>query len=325
MAPLDFFGMHTETDVVAAFSSAALALGTCGAAMWAAFTYYKSRELEAARWQKQIFDSLFLSGKFDTVRLALDHDFDKALARKIELSAQDYDDLLAADDRKLLLELDNFLNLLEYLLYLEQDRKQVDANDRHAIFGYWIDLFKSPPYAAIRHYASHYGYERVAALIGAGNDTLLILYGSLRRGQPKYAELGLDKALEFVTECEFTADLYDLGQFPGAVPGTRKASGQLYKVVDRSIFTKLDAYEEFNRAAPGNSLYVRRCVHVPNLGDAWVYWYNRPVTGRKIVASGKWYEKKRRPARKAHAKSRPRGGQAPTNTVTIVGLQTGLL
>jgi len=293
-SPIPYLPLWMDSDVLTAFATAGLALGTCGAALWAAYTYKQSKGLEAARWQAQIFDRLFLTGKFDSIRDALDRDFDRGLARKIELSVQGYDSHLSEGDRKLLLELDNFLNLLEYLLYLEQDRGQIDANDRDALFGYWIELFKSPGYSAIRHYASHYGYERVAKLIAARNETLLLLYGSLRRGEAHFRRLGLDEALEFRGTYQFAGDLYDLGEYPGAVPGKGKVEAELYEVTDPSILAVIDDYEEFDASDPDKSLYVRRCIHVPQVGDAWVYLFNGDVSGRKLVPSGEWTKGKQK-------------------------------
>lgn len=283
--------IEINPPVVSAIADVALAVGTIGAAIWAAYTFRKSKELEAARWQKQIFDSLFLSGKFDAIREALDRDFDRGLARKIELSVQGRDDQIIDADRKLLTELDNFLNLLEYMLYLEQDQKQIDENDRNALFGYWITLFRSPPYATVRHYASNFDYERVAALTGAAKGIFLLLYGSLRRDEPDFTKLKLAKALKFESECVFAGDLYDLGEFPGAVPGEGKVKAELYQVTDPAIFSVLDDYEEFDASNPDKSLYVRRCVHVPGFGEAWVYMYNGNVKDRMKIASGDWLKR----------------------------------
>ena len=119
------------------------------------------------------------------------------------------------------------------------------------------------------------------------SEPLLLLYGSLRAGQPKFSELGLHRALEFLGPTQFDGDLYDLGDYPGAVPGTGIVRAEAYKVRDPDIFGVLDEYEEFDVSRPDESLFVRRCVHVKGLGDAWVYFYNGPHEGRRI-ASGDW-------------------------------------
>ena len=51
---------------------------------------------------------------------------------------------------------------------------------------------------------------------------------------------------------------------------------------------KIDEYEEYT---PGDekSLFVRKCVNLlDGMGDAWVYFYNRPVEGRGEVPMGDW-------------------------------------
>ena len=104
---------------------------------------------------------------------------------------------LGGDDRKILIELDNFLNLVEYVLYLEE-KGQIDSADRDALLQYWTELLQDADRSALRYYLSGYGYERVAKLAKVQNDTYLVLYGSLRRGLPQFTQLGLDTALEFL-------------------------------------------------------------------------------------------------------------------------------
>jgi len=123
-------------------------------------------------------------------------------------------------------------------------------------------------------------------------DTLYIAaYGSLRRG------FGLPDLPEELTTmlvdegaCTIEGDLYDLGDYPGLLPGRGQVVGQLFRVTDpRSIFPLLDKYERFDPSAPDRSLYIRRCVRLidPEV-DAWVYIYNGfPVTD-KLIKSGDW-------------------------------------
>jgi gamma-glutamylcyclotransferase (GGCT)/AIG2-like uncharacterized protein YtfP len=123
---------------------------------------------------------------------------------------------------------------------------------------------------------------------GIKEPAFLLLYGSLRRGEPMFCEMGLDRALEYVRDVEFPGDLYDLGDYPGAVAGQDRVQAELYRLLDADILGALDRYEEFDPARPTDSLYLRKAIAVPGIGDAWVYLYNRGVAGARRIAGGDW-------------------------------------
>lgn len=133
-------------------------------AAWAIYTYRRAKTVEAARLQKQIFDDLFLSGKFDAIREALDWDYAKTMGPVLRMLKRDPAAVSQAD-RTLLTELDNFLNLIEYVLYLEQDKKLLTAADRKALLAYWIDGVGRGP--ELRSYVANYNYERLTACLTA--------------------------------------------------------------------------------------------------------------------------------------------------------------
>lgn len=153
------------TEWLASSAQVIIAIGGIGAGCWAIYAYSQARKLEAARWQKQIFDDFFLSGKFDRVREALEFDYDSGLGRVIELTVRAGGDPLKTGERALLLELDNFLNLIEYVLYLEQDKGQIGSGDREALLGYWLEVIADAEHASLRDYVSQFGYERVARIV----------------------------------------------------------------------------------------------------------------------------------------------------------------
>jgi gamma-glutamylcyclotransferase (GGCT)/AIG2-like uncharacterized protein YtfP len=121
---------------------------------------------------------------------------------------------------------------------------------------------------------------------------LLLLYGSLRRGEPMFEKLGLADALEFVGEATFPGVLYDLGDYPGAAAGDGLIAGELFRMRDSSILAVLDEYEEFDPDRPKCSLFVRRSVPIPGRGDAWVYFYNGSPVPRRRIASGDWLKRR---------------------------------
>jgi gamma-glutamylcyclotransferase (GGCT)/AIG2-like uncharacterized protein YtfP len=102
--------------------------------------------------------------------------------------------------------------------------------------------------------------------------------------------LGVATQLSFVTRCEWRGILYDLGQFPGAVPGEDTVHGELYRLTDPRAWTVLDRYEGYDPDRESASLFVRRRVplQVPSARTAWVYWYNGDPSGHDRVPSGDW-------------------------------------
>jgi hypothetical protein len=134
-------------------------------AFWAILTYRRGKTVEVARLQKQIFDDVYLSGKFDAVRHAIDLDFATRMAPILDIVAKGDETRLGKEDRALLLELDNFLNLIEYVLYLEQDKKLMTKDDRKTLLAYWIGLVCD--HRPLRDYVSRYGYERLDKCVSA--------------------------------------------------------------------------------------------------------------------------------------------------------------
>jgi hypothetical protein len=132
-------------------------------AFWAILTYRRARKVEVARLQKQIFDDLFLSGKFHAIREALDWDYAKKMGPMLQTLQAKPAEIGQAG--RTILELDNFLNLIEYVLYLEQDKKLLTAADRKALLAYWIDVVGREP--ELRAYVARYNYERLAACLSA--------------------------------------------------------------------------------------------------------------------------------------------------------------
>ena len=120
--------------------------------------------------------------------------------------------------------------------------------------------------------------------------TRLALYGSLRRGQPAYRRLGLDRALRFAGPCEISGALHDFGDWPGLVAGDGHVAGELYEVVQRGALAKLDAYEACNPARPAKGLFIRREVTLvsPARMRAMVYVFNRDTGDAPLIESGDW-------------------------------------
>ncbi|WP_114416589.1 gamma-glutamylcyclotransferase family protein [Marinospirillum perlucidum] len=115
--------------------------------------------------------------------------------------------------------------------------------------------------------------------------TLIAVYGSLKQGQSNhhYLEkarfLGQDKIHQIV--------LYDLGPYPGAkLSSSRGIDVELYEV-DTPTLAKVDQLEGISRQNDEQGLYYRTPLKT-RLGQAWVYIYNPPVGGRRVIRQGGW-------------------------------------
>lgn len=117
----------------------------------------------------------------------------------------------------------------------------------------------------------------------------LATYGTLMRAFDYQAQLGIEDQLQFVDQCQWQGQMYDLGSYPGAVPDDGTVYGELFRLESPEVWSLLDAYEGYNPDWEATSVYVRRQVslQVPDR-TAWVYWYNGDPSGHPRVASGDW-------------------------------------
>ncbi|PIJ52050.1 gamma-glutamylcyclotransferase [Erwinia sp. OLTSP20] len=106
----------------------------------------------------------------------------------------------------------------------------------------------------------------------------IIVYGSLRREQGNS---------HWMTNGQWLGDhvidgyeLYSLGHYPGVIKGTGNVYCEVYRI-DATMLAELDAL----RSKGGE--YKRELIATP-FGSAWLYVYQRPVTGRKRIVSGDW-------------------------------------
>jgi gamma-glutamylcyclotransferase (GGCT)/AIG2-like uncharacterized protein YtfP len=138
-------------------------------------------------------------------------------------------------------------------------------------------------------------------------DEFLLLYGSLGSREPMHAELGLDKALQYLGPRKIRGSLYDLGKYPGLVLGRGVVVAELYKIRDLSVLSRLDEFEEYDHIKPAQSLFRRTTLQLPRYRsrianklygrptiDAWIYVYNEPIDGKEKIAEPSWQEYKRK-------------------------------
>ena len=112
-------------------------------------------------------------------------------------------------------------------------------------------------------------------------------------------ELGIVDQLIFAGCCEISGRLFDLGDHPGLLLGPGIVHAEIYEIADTAVWLRLDAYEQYDPDDPDGSLYIRRLVRLarPDF-DAWLYEYNRDVSGKPSIPSGDWKNYYRRAAAK---------------------------
>ena len=123
----------------------------------------------------------------------------------------------------------------------------------------------------------------------------LFVYGSLLSGFNQPAFEYIRRYFTFIAPAEVNGVLYDLGEYPAAIPVTddKFIIGELYALNHEEefswAFSQLDSYEGIHSDDNEESLYKREVTRVQSgdgVVDAWVYWYNGDVTGKPLLTSG---------------------------------------
>lgn len=123
----------------------------------------------------------------------------------------------------------------------------------------------------------------------------LFVYGSLRSGFRSPAYEYISRFFTFIGEAKVRGILYDLGEYPAAVPSTEDKFiiGELYSITNESEFSwaigQLDDYEGVTVEDDEEKLYYRDLAEVlinDSITSAWMYWYNGDVSGRPQIESG---------------------------------------
>lgn len=124
----------------------------------------------------------------------------------------------------------------------------------------------------------------------------LFVYGSLRSGFQSPAYEYISRYFNLVTDAKVKGKLFDLGEYPAALPTTDETyiTGELYVIKNENEFSwaigQLDDYEGLNAEPGDKSLYRRELAEIfTNDGRmfiAWIYWYNGEVGDKPQVISG---------------------------------------
>jgi gamma-glutamylcyclotransferase (GGCT)/AIG2-like uncharacterized protein YtfP len=230
-----------------------------------------------------------VKGTFSKIRTLFEYSYQDKLASLIERRITNREIALTDDDVSILKELDTLLNYFEHVLYLENDG-HMSNGDRQAVFEYWFELMLAPECGGLRRYIDTFGFERIErALCCTQKKEYIALYGSLMKTFNGVGQLGVEGKLKYVSKCEISGKIYDLGEYPGLVFGDGVVVGELYEICDLSVFKILDKFERYYPEDRGNSLFIRTCLKLENSEiDAWIYAYTNDISENKRVTSGDW-------------------------------------
>jgi gamma-glutamylcyclotransferase (GGCT)/AIG2-like uncharacterized protein YtfP len=127
------------------------------------------------------------------------------------------------------------------------------------------------------------------------NIDKLFVYGSLRSGFHHPAYEYISKYFKLLCEAKVKGYLYDMGNFPAAVPTADDAYiiGELYELKDKADFLwaieQLDEYEGVRPEEGEVPIYRRDLTTVyynNEAAEAWIYWFNGKIEQQPIITSG---------------------------------------
>ena len=129
----------------------------------------------------------------------------------------------------------------------------------------------------------------------SGPPQYLFVYGTLMSASDHPMARMLAAAADRLGEASCAGWLYLVEDYPGLVDAEDSHEvvfGELFRLRDASVLSELDAYEGCGPGDPQPTLYVRELRHA-RLPDgtpveAWVYRYNRPVSGLRRIVSGRF-------------------------------------
>ena len=123
----------------------------------------------------------------------------------------------------------------------------------------------------------------------------LFVYGSLRSGFQQQAYQYLSKYFDLVGPAKVKGKLYDMGEYPVALPANEESFiiGELYTINTIEEFDyaigQLDDYEGLFPEEGQTALFKREVATVycnNQQSIAWVYWFNGNVTALPEITSG---------------------------------------
>ena len=124
-------------------------------------------------------------------------------------------------------------------------------------------------------------------------NNLLFVYGTLLNEDNEYG-IYLKSNSRFYSYGKIKGKLYDIGEYPGAIltaKGERYVYGCILKLDHpENAFAVIDDYEGYGNDQPMPNEFIRLLAQVETslIVKCWVYVYNLPTTGLKLIKSGKY-------------------------------------
>lgn len=122
----------------------------------------------------------------------------------------------------------------------------------------------------------------------------LFVYGTLLNEQNEFA-IYLKQNCKFYAHGKFKGKLYDLGEYPGAIldeSGINYIYGSILELKNTmDVLKNIDNYEGFGEDEDQPNLFVREMIDIETdngLINCWVYLYNLPVGGFRLIDSGRY-------------------------------------
>lgn len=279
------------TELLQGLGQPVAILGAALAALWAVYSYRKTRRAAAARWVRELYEQLYTEPALLTGRELLEYDYDRRLRFLFEIRVADRYIQLSDEQREDLRIVDRVLNFFEQLIYLEEEG-HITERDRRVFFEYWFDVLADSTKPALHRYLARCGYEHLTRALRIHTEDYIVFYGTLMRSYDNLARLGAQNMVEYVSPCKVPGALVDLGDWPGAIHDSGAFVGELWKVRDYDLFRILDPFERYDPQQTATSHYERitmRLIH-PEAIDAWVYYLKEPPENQvhTMITNGNW-------------------------------------
>lgn len=121
------------------------------------------------------------------------------------------------------------------------------------------------------------------------------VYGTLKEGGELSDSSGIANLRVKVVDAKITGfDMFDLGWFPGILPGEGIVNGELHEYKKPETVTSiLDSIEGYREADKDNSLYLRKEIDVETddgkTVKASIYVFNKKLNSNaKKIKNGTW-------------------------------------
>lgn len=120
----------------------------------------------------------------------------------------------------------------------------------------------------------------------------LFVYGTLLPGKAPREIAPVVRKLRPVGDGFVRGRLYDLGEYPGAIPARtgQLIAGKIFEIPEEAdLLKRLDEYEEFNAEEPEGSLFLRKKWPVTRATGkrrllCWIYVYNRSPEPQRTLS-----------------------------------------